>query len=78
MFPKVASIFIKAGIWLTATNQPILVWLVTVVKLQDIVTVQVGVTLISALVQNTLARGQNLDTYSSIVSNTHLSVHSGW
>ena len=84
-----ASIFIKAGIWFCAQYQPIFVWLVSVEQVVTVVTqVNVQVTavvlqdkrvaLISAFVQNTLAKGQNLETYSSIVSRTHLRVQSGW
>ena len=72
------SIFIRAGIWFCAQYQPILVWLVTVSTVVTDVVHHTSVALISALVQNTLARGQNLETYSCIESNTHLSVHSGW
>ena len=89
MFHIVASKFIKAGIWFCAQYQPILVWLVSVEQVVTVVTqVNVQVTavvlqdkrvaLISAFVQNTLAKGQNLETYSSIVSRTHLRVQSGW
>ena len=89
MFHIVASKFIKAGIWFCAPYQPILVWLVSVEQVVTVVTqVRVQVTavvlqdkrvaLISQFVQNTLAKGQNLETYSSIVSRTHLRVQSGW
>lgn len=89
MFHIVASKFIKAGIWFCAQYQPIFVWLVSVEQVVTVVTqVNVQVTavvlqdirvaLISAFVQNTLAKGQNLETYSSIVSRTHLRVQSGW
>ena len=89
MFHIVASKFIKAGIWFCAQYQPIFVWLVSVEQVVTVVTqVNVQVTavvlqdkrvaLISAFVQNTLAKGQNLETYSSIVSKTHLRVQSGW
>ena len=92
MFHIVASKFIRAGIWACAQYQPILVWFVSVEQVVTVVTVvtQVNVqvtavvlqdkrvALISAFVQNTLAKGQNLETYSSIVSRTHLRVQSGW
>lgn len=89
MFHIVASKFIKAGIWFCAQYQPIFVWLVSVEQVVTVVTqVNVQVTavvlqdirvaLISQFVQNTLAKGQNLETYSSIVSRTHLRVQSGW
>ena len=89
MFHIVASKFIKAGIWFCAQYQPIFVWLVSVEQVVTVVTAvnvqvtavvlqDIRVALISAFVQNTLAKGQNLETYSSIVSRTHLRVQSGW
>lgn len=89
MFHIVASKFIRAGIWFCAQYQPIFVWLVSVEQVVTVVTaVNVQVTavvlqdkmvaLISQFVQNVFARPPSLETYSSIVSRTHLRVQSGW
>lgn len=83
IFARVASIFIKAGIWLFAMTHHIWVWFDTVptvvtvvtvdtvpavVRLHAIVIVPVGVTRISARLPSTDASAQSLDTYSNISS----------
>ena len=86
IFHRIASILVVAGTTFQALIHQILVWFVRVVTVVTQVSVQVtavvlqdnNVALTSQFVQKILAKGQNLETYSSIVSNTHLSVHNGW
>jgi len=83
MFHKIASMFVLVGTKLVACIHQMFVWFATVVT---VVIVQVTavvlqasrVALTSHCVQNILARGASLETYSSIVSKTHLRVHNGW
>ena len=52
IFHRVASIFIRAGIWFVAVNQPIFVWFVTV---QQVVTVVIVVKLQDTVVVHTVS-----------------------
>lgn len=86
IFQRIASIFVLDGTILFACIHQILVWLVSVAQVVTQVRLQVtavvlqdkSVVLTSHCVQKILARGASLETYSLIVSKTHLRVHNGW
>lgn len=79
MFHNIASVLEIAWVVFQLLYHHILVKFETVVTVVTVVTVQDNkVTRTSAFVQKTCQNGASLEIYSSIVSNTHLIVHSGW
>lgn len=83
IFQRIASIFVLDGTILFACIHQILVCQVTVVtavkvQVTAVVLQDKSVALTSPCVQKILARGASLETYSFIVSKTHLRVHNGW